>query len=413
MSIKINLRAQIILSSIRHRKSPADSRKPLHPIVRAAALTAISTCFFALPSLALSESGWAQLQRSATDALDANKYWLAEPLLKQSVAEAEKFGFNDIRLAKSLSELGRLYVIRGRFSEAEPYLERELAVREMVLGRDDGKLVDAMGSLIKFYLAYGTKAKADPLTEEVLAFVEGKMREPLSKPEQKTALKKDAPLEGWAGSAAPAMRDPILEWSITCDSVGNAYRGLGKYEMAERLYKASLDIKSTILGKGHLSLANSYDNLGTLCLSKNENAEAESYFRDAYLTTERTLPQESPEVYARLDKLAKCLIKEGKYSQAEELYQKALHFWDQVPSKTGDESRANFALGSLYCEEKKFALAAPYLKRALNMVERFSGPCQIGLVPYLEKYAYALYYLGRREETRQLRARADYISGGT
>ncbi|MBX9719810.1 MAG: hypothetical protein K2X81_00305, partial [Candidatus Obscuribacterales bacterium] len=80
--------------------------------------------------------------------------------------------------------------------------------------------------------------------------------------------------------------------------------------------------------------------------------------------------------------------------------------------KTGDESRAYFALGSLYVEEKNYAAAVPMLRQALHMVERFSGPYQIGLVPYLQKYAYALYHLGRIGESRQLNARADAISGG-
>lgn len=362
-------------------------------------------------ALAFTETGWASLQKSASEALDANKYWIAEPLLKQSVAEAEKFGFNDLRLAKSLSELGRLYTIRGRFSVAEPFLERELAVRELACDNDPGKLVQSMGSLVKFYLNYGTASKADPLAEDVLAFVEGKMREPRTKAQEKTIRKEGAPIEGWCGTAAPVMRDPILEWSITCDSIGATYLARGKYAIAERMFKAALDIKATVLGVGHLSLANSYDSLGSLCLAKNELKDAESYFKDALATTQKTLPKESPEVYGRLDKLAKCLIKEKKYAEAEALYREALGFWDKEPSKTGDESRALFALGCLYVDEKKYSQAAPVLQQSLERVQRFSGPCSIGLVPYLQKYAYALYYLRRVSESNNLKARAEYILG--
>lgn len=363
-------------------------------------------------ALASSDASWNELQHSATNALDANKYWLAEPLLKKSVTEAEKFGFGDLRLATSLSELGRLYTIRGRFSEAEPFLERELAVREMAIGKDDGKLIPSMGSLVRFYLTYGTLSKAQPLTDEILDFVEGKMKEPIvQKSEFRPVKMVGAPIEGWCGTAAPVMRTPIMEWAVTCDAIGNAYRERGNFDVAERLFKAALDIKATILGEGHLSLANSYDNLGGLCLAKNDMKEAESYFRDSLATTEKTLPPESAEVYSRLDKLAKCLIKSGKYEQAEALYLKALTFWKGGPSKYGNDCRAYFALGSLYAEEKKYSQAEPMLKHALHLAERFNGPYQIGLVPYLQRYAYVLYYLNRRDEAAHLRARADAIIG--
>ena len=213
---------------------------------------------------ALAQNDWAALQKGGSAALDANKYWLGEPLLKMSISDAEKCGFDNPGLATCLGELGRLYTIRRRYSEAEPLLERELAVREMILGKQDGKIVSSMGSLITFYLNYGTIDKAEPLTDDMLAFLEGKMQESHARPDAKRA--KGAPLEGWCGDAPPRMVIPLMDWAVTCDSVGNAYRCRGKYELAEKLFKASLDMKTTILGKGHLSLAHTFDHLGCLYL---------------------------------------------------------------------------------------------------------------------------------------------------
>ena len=148
---------------------------------------------------------WLAFMREASNALDANKYWIAEPALKQSVTEAELFGFNDLRLARSLSELGRYYCVRGRFDLAQPFLEREFAVREVAYGKDDGRMIQPMGSLIKFYLTGGTPAKAEPLTEDLLAFVEGKITESHFQNEKKASLTEGQPLTGYAGTAAPAM----------------------------------------------------------------------------------------------------------------------------------------------------------------------------------------------------------------
>src|SRR5262249_32876234 len=155
--------------------------------------------------------------------------------------------------------------------------------------------------------------------------------------------------------------------------------------------KAALDLKATVLGKEHLSLANSYDRLGVLCMDRKENADAESYFKDGLKITQKILDVNSPEVYNRLDHLARCLIKEGKFSEAEGLYLQAQSFWKNAPAKYDERVRAIYALGSLYAEEHKFGAAAPLLQEALQMSEQYNGPYSISLVPYLQRYAYTLY----------------------
>src|SRR6516162_6201503 len=110
---------------------------------RRALLTTIVavSCFAAsapAPAVGDPEKHWEQLQNDGTTALDSNEYWKAEPLLRQAVIQAGTFGIDDIRLAKSLGTLGRLYTVRGRFAQAEPLLEEELCVKEKALGRGNG-----------------------------------------------------------------------------------------------------------------------------------------------------------------------------------------------------------------------------------------------------------------------------------
>ena len=366
------------------------------------------------PPKQITTSDWSILQREGTSALEAGQFYLAEPLLAQALYEAEKFGPKDERLAKSLSELGRLYAIRGKFSDAEHFYERELAVKEAAFGADDSRVVAVAGALIKFYLEHGTASKADHLTRVVLDFVEGRLDEQHAGTRAAQVRPKGqpgAPLEGYLGEAAPHMRGDILEWAYTCDSIGTAYRTHENYDLAERFYRAALNLKETILANGHLSLAISYDYLGMVYLGKQQYGDAEFYFKDALATTEKTLPSDSPEVYTRLDRLAKCLTRAGKTAQAADLYRQSLTFWEKSPCKRDEEARALYSLGSLCIQDKKYAEAAPMLQRALELAEPFYGPDQIALVPYLQQYAYALYYLNRMPEVQQLRARADAIKG--
>jgi len=386
-----------------------------HRPLQLSIIIALACCAFS-PGLAFSNhlDSWEQLQRDGTKALDSNEYWIAEPLLKKAVIQAGAYGFGDMRLAKCFGELGRLNAVRGRFAEAEPYLEQQFAVTENALGKNTGQIIPPMGSLIRFYILHGTASKAEPLSEDLLAFVEGKIRDPVEQAPGKMVMKKGQPLQGSASSsAAPVLRDPLIEWAITCDDLGTVYRSKGNYDLADRFFKAALDLKSSVLGKEHLSLANSYDSLGEICLSRGEIKDAESYYRDALRCTENVLQPDNPVVYARLDKLARCLNKEGKIDEAEALYRRAQNFWKGEPSKCGNEARDLFALACLYDDQKNYAAAAPLLKQALDLSEQYNGPSSINIVPYLQKYAYTLYYLSQRPESDQLKARANTIIGGT
>lgn len=352
---------------------------------------------------------WEQLQSAGETALRNCEYGNAERILKRAVVQARKFGPGDARFAKSSGELGRLLTIRGRFAEAEPFLEEELCLKD--LGYDkDGQLIPAMGSLVRFYLRFGTATKAEPLTEEILSFVEGKVKEYNTQGSGKMTLKAGQPLQAWAGSAAPVARDPLIEWAIACDDLGNLFMTRESYDMAERLFRAALDMKSTVLGKDHLSLANSYDSLGAVCQARGDFDQSELYMLNSIEITEKILDPTDPKLYARQDKLAKCLIKQSKFGEAEDVYVRAkAAFEGAEPSTTGIEQRNYFSLGCLYCDQKKYEQAAPELEKAMHLAEEFHGVESVQLVPYLRKYAYVLYYLNRKPEMEQLKAWADAI----
>lgn len=381
------------------------------------ALITATSAPFCLAASQLSEpeskeifKAWQEIQNRGEKASEACEYGNAERLLTEAVKLERMLGNKDIRLAKSPGELGRLLTVRGRFDEAELYLEEEFNIKKYWYGDDYEKLIPAMAPLIRFYLVYGTAKKADDLTYDLLAFVEGKIREQSTQPRGRVAFRKGTSLKGWAGTAAPVARDPLLEWAIICDSIGDIYKGRGELDMAERLYKAGLDMKTTILGKKHLALAYSYERLAQISMKNGDYEEAEVYYNDAWDIAEKILEPDNYKYYGLLNQYAKCLIREKKYGEAERLYLKAEKIWQAQPSGRGYEQQTLFALGCLYADQRRFATAAPYLGRALRIAERDLGPWSYQIVPYLKKYAYVKYYLGQKADRGSLNARANTIS---
>lgn len=350
---------------------------------------------------------WNELQKNGAEAFRLCQYGIAERTLAKAVKKAREFGPGDVQFAKSSGELGRLLTVRGRFDEAEKLLQEELSLTDMAYDSDKSQMIDKMGAMITFYLNYGTKDKAFPLTEDMLDFIDGKIREQRSQKSKTVTIGKDGSLVGWAGTAQLEDRDPLLEWSIILDKLGYLYRVQGELDMADRLFKAALDIKATVLGKKHLSLANSYDSLGTVCLSRKDYKEAESYFQDALTITENILKPGNPKIYSRIDKLARCKVKEKKFGEARALYARARN---EFAYNKGIKQQALYRLGCLYSDARNFSAAAPALRQALNLAIKNHGSQSIKLVPYLKKYAYVSYYLGNRGKNANLKARANNIN---
>lgn len=362
---------------------------------------------------------WQKTYSIAKESLRLAEYGKAERQLNQAVILSAAFGEGDKRFADSLGTYGEYLTIRGRFSEAEPILEEELHARELCTDTTNGAILPAMSSLVGFYITNGTQAKAAPLAERLLAFVEGKMSEHREAQSGKLTLKKGQPLVGWAGSAAKSMVTPVIEWAIALDQIGNDFKSIKDYDMAERLFDAALEVKETVLGKDHLSLANSFDNLASVYQERQDDARAEQYYRYALETTIRVLGEKEPlaygQVFNRLDKLAKCLVKQKKYEEAETLYQSAIKrdIWKDDPTKAGVEARLYYSLGNILVLEQKYDMAEPVLKKALELAEVYFGSESISLVPFFQRNADNMYYLKKDDLRVQYKSRANAINDTT
>ena len=88
---------------------------------------AVALQFPTTPTLA-EDSLWHKLIGEAKQLREEKRYAEAEKQMLLGLAEAEKFGPEDRRLAVSLNELAALYHASLRFSEAEPVYRRALGI---------------------------------------------------------------------------------------------------------------------------------------------------------------------------------------------------------------------------------------------------------------------------------------------
>ncbi len=72
---------------------------------------------------------WESYITAAQQAYQQADYAEAEKQFEAALKQAEAFGPDDVRLATSLNNLGELYRVQGKYSEAEPLHKRALAIR--------------------------------------------------------------------------------------------------------------------------------------------------------------------------------------------------------------------------------------------------------------------------------------------
>jgi tetratricopeptide (TPR) repeat protein len=77
---------------------------------------------------------WEKYNNAGIEAFEQDHYAEAEASFLAALRKAERFGSQDLRLAKSLHNLANAYYKQGNCAEAEPLYERALAIAEQTIG---------------------------------------------------------------------------------------------------------------------------------------------------------------------------------------------------------------------------------------------------------------------------------------
>ena len=124
---------------------------------------------------------WDMVLPEASQLLDESGYYLresaqyeqAEPLLQRALAIRERvLGAEDPLTADGLNNLATLNQDQGKYEEAEPLYRRALAIRERVLGADHPDTATSLNNLGLLYDNQGKYEEAEPLYQRALAIRE-------------------------------------------------------------------------------------------------------------------------------------------------------------------------------------------------------------------------------------------------
>ncbi|MEA2604988.1 MAG: eukaryotic-like serine/threonine-protein kinase [Acidobacteriota bacterium] len=221
-------------------------------------------------------------------ALGLGRYDQAEPLLERALALRRKvFGPQSLEVAESLEHLGLLKQERSESTAAEALLRQSLALRRRLLGDGDlavAKTLNELGSLLVDKMRI---AEAEGLHQEALAIAHQ--------------------VEGPVG---PTVADSVLY-------LAKARKELGDLDAAERLFRQGLAIERRALGPEDPRLYRDQTTLGEILNDAGKYQAAEALLRQSLAVQQRILGREHPDVVTTLNDLGVVAQRLGRFVEAE------------------------------------------------------------------------------------------------
>ncbi len=148
---------------------------------------------------------------------------------------------------------------------------------------------------------------------------------------------------------------------------------------------------------------------GAAAYQQGNYAEAVKQTKAALSLAEAFAPDD-PRLATTLNNLGEFYRAQGKYTEAEPLYKRALAIYEKALGPEHPHVAVSLNnLGEFYRAQGRYAEAEPLLKRALAIVEKALGPDHPNVATSLENYATLLRKTRRTTEAAKLEARAKAI----
>jgi CHAT domain-containing protein/tetratricopeptide (TPR) repeat protein len=315
--------------------------------------------------------------------------------IKERILGPESLG-----TAKSLTELGLLFLNRGEFDESRRVLTRALDSRERLLGQKDTLVASSLKFLAVVESGAGRDSVAEPLLMRAIE-IERAKRAP-DDPVLGQSLNMLASLafqQGDCARAGPLFEevldiyraaygpdDPKL--SEPLHNLGAVYAELGDGTRALRYMEQALDLRVRTFGRDHWLVASTLGNIGNVLENLGEPDSARARFEEALEIQKRTLGADHPDVAWTLTRLGRLDLRAGRISDA---YAHLTRAVDIITRRLGPRHPAlSWTLQALaQVEERKgdFTAARRSFERAVAIPEEAYGPSHPDRILSLNSYA--------------------------
>ncbi|MDX6405799.1 MAG: hypothetical protein QOH70_3254 [Blastocatellia bacterium] len=181
----------------------------------------------------------------------------------------------------------------------------------------------------------------------------------------------------------------------------------GEYDEALKVAEQALNIRENILGKEHLEVASSLNDLGDVRYRKDDLDGAEQAYQRALNIREKLLKPLDPDIAASLDGLGLVYYAQRNYDKADPLLRRALGIWEKALGPLNPNVAEPLdSIGGIYEAKGEFDKAEETYKRALSVREKGLDPGHPAIAASLSNLALMYHRNGQYSKAEPLYLRA-------
>ena len=235
-------------------------------------------------------------------------------------------------------------------------------------------------------------AKAEKLNQEVLNLIkEGKYQEAIPLAQQALEIRQTI------------LGKEHIDVAVSLNNLASLYESLGEYEKALPLYQEALAIFQKRLGEENTAVAISLNNLAHLYQLMGRYEQALSFYQKTLEMRRKILGNEHPDVAISLNNLASLYESLGEYEKALSLYQKALEMLEKLLGKEHlDVALSLNNLAGLYSTMGQYKKALSLYQNTLEIRQKLLGEEHPSVATSFNNLASVYESMGRYEEALPL-----------
>ena len=331
-------------------------------------------------------------------------YREAQPLLNRSVAMARARPTADpLALSDDLNDLADLQTLQADYAAAEKAY-REAITRVASLPKDHGSgvtLANSLYGLGNVLRSEGHYAEAERSFRDALTLqrsLYGAKHGDIARTVEYLALTLDD--DGDLKGALPLMESavsmqrelrgdrPHPDLADAINDLGQLLEENGNYDESERMYRESIELKHQLYGAKHPRIALGLNNLASALQDKGDLAASEAAYRQALQMQRELLGNLHPEVANTLNNIAFVQYDRGNTEGALSTEREALTMYRALfPGDHANVASVTNRIGFWLTLKGEYHEAERDLRRALEMRQRLFGDGNPDIASSLENLA--------------------------
>jgi CHAT domain-containing protein len=237
-----------------------------------------------------------KLMLDAKSLLEAGKHAAVIEKTSRALELCEPIvGHENWLAANCLDLLGQSQILLGQYKDAEPTIQKALAIRERVFGKQHPQTLSSVLNLATLYSNRHDFALAEPLLKQII--------------EHRTTI------------YGTQHRETVRAWG----ELATLHLNRADYQQAEPIFVNVLKNQRQLYSGGeHFEVARTMERLGAVYFNQRDLQRTEPLLRDAISMYRKLLGDNHPAITPPLDMLGRTLKSHGKYQEAEQVLTESL-----------------------------------------------------------------------------------------